>query len=70
MATRTLLGFAPDLWSCLGGRGVPKASLDDRGVLVFTGEGAWCFIPSRAFSGGHYPREAPKSFLSGKLRNA
>ena len=48
---------------------VGKASIDDRGVLLSTGGGTKCFIPSRGFAGGHFPREALKSFLSGKLRN-
>jgi hypothetical protein len=49
---------------------ITRASLDGRGILVYTVSGGYSFIPARAFPGGYFPRDELKSFLSSKLKHA
>ena len=49
---------------------VMKASLDDRGLLLYSGPYSYSFVPARAFSSGYFPREELKAFLRAKLRTA
>lgn len=46
-----------------------RASLDDRGLLLFTDPLSYTFIPARAFTSGCFPRQELKAFLSAKLKN-
>lgn len=46
---------------------ITKASLDERGMLLYVGSENFCFfIPARAFVGGYFPLQELKSRLSGK----
>lgn len=47
-----------------------KASLDDRGLLLFVHPEVYSFIPARAFTSGYFPRHELKALLSAKLRDA
>lgn len=47
-----------------------KASLDERGLLLFTDPMNYSFIPARAFTSGYFPRQELKTLLSAKLKNA
>ena len=46
---------------------ITKASLDERGMLLYVSSQNFCFfIPARAFVGGYYPLQELKSLLSSK----
>lgn len=47
---------------------IPKASVDERGLLLHTDEINCAFIPSRAFTSGYFPRQELKELLARKLK--
>lgn len=47
---------------------ITKASLDERGILLYTGPMNYAFIPARAFVHGYFPRGELKSLLAQKLK--
>lgn len=48
---------------------ITKASLDDRGILLYTGPLSYSFVPARAFVSGYFPRQELKALLFSKLKN-
>lgn len=49
---------------------ITKASLDERGIILYTGPLNYSFVPARAFRAGYFPRQELKMLLSAKLKNA
>ena len=49
---------------------ITKASLDERGIILYTGPLSYSFVPARAFVSGYFPRQELKALLSAKLKNA
>lgn len=47
-----------------------EACLDERGLLLFTSEFHYSFIPARAFTVGYFPRQELKSLLAHQLKNS
>lgn len=49
---------------------VVKASLDERGLLFYTGPMSYSFVPARGFVSGYFPRAELRTLLLAKLKNA